>query len=115
MEDEKIQKLKEYRKWLYMIFMEKQMSLEKPDDDVFTTNIQKTMKKAFNNFLGSNITGKCSRVYNIYDYRNGILLEPQPINPVKIKCSDFDNFDLGAYIINGFISRESLIKLMLLY
>ena len=115
MEDEKIQNLKEFRKWLYLIFMEQQMSLAKKDDDLFTTNIQKTMKQAFNNFLGSDMTGKCARVYNIYDLLNGITLNPQPINPVRIKCSDFDNFDLGSVMIEGFISRESLIKLMLLY
>jgi hypothetical protein len=95
--------------------MEQQMSLAKKDDDLFTTNIQKTMKQAFNNFLSSNITGKCSRVYNIYDLLNGKTLNPQPINPVRIKCSDFDDFDLGSVMIEGFISRESLIKLMLLY
>jgi hypothetical protein len=115
MEDEKIQNLKEFRKWLYLIFMEQQMSLAKKDDDLFTTNIQKTMKQAFNNLFGSDITGKCARVYNIYDFLNGITLNPQPINPVRIKCSDFDNFDLGSVIIEKFISRESLIKLMLLY
>lgn len=115
MEDEKIQNLKEFRKWLYLIFMEQQMSLAKKDDDLFTTKIQKTMKQAFNNFLGSDMTGKCARVYNIYDLLNGITLNPQPINPVRIKCSDFDNFDLGSVMIEGFISRESLIKLMLLY
>ena len=115
MEDIKIQNLKEFRKWLYLIFMEQQMSLAKKDDDLFTTNIQKTMKQAFNNFLSSNITGKCSRVYNIYDLLNGKTLNPQPINPVRIKCSDFDDFDLGSVMIEGFISRESLIKLMLLY
>lgn len=115
MEDEKIQNLKEFRKWLYLIFMEQQMSLAKKDDDLFTTNIQKTMKQAFNNFLSSNITGKCNRVYNIYDFINSKTPTGQPINPVRIKCSDFDNFDLGACIIEGFISRESLIKLMLLY
>lgn len=115
MEDEKIQKLKEFRKWLYLIFMEQQMSLAKKDDDLFTTNIQKTMKQAFNNFLGSDMTGKCNRVYNIYDFINSKTPTGQPINPVQIKCSDFDNFDLGACIIENFISRESLIKLMLLY
>ena len=115
MEDEKIQKLKEFRKWLYLIFMEQQMSLVKKDDDSFKTNIQKTMKQAFNNFLSSNITGKCNRVYNIYDYINSKTPTVQQIIPVRIKCSDFDNFDLGSVIIEGFISRESLIKLMLLY
>lgn len=115
MEDEKIQNLKEFRKWLYLIFMEQQMSLAKKDDDLFTTNIQKTMKQAFNNLFGRDITGKCTRVYNIYDFLNGETLNPQPINPVRIKCSDFDNFDLGSVIIEKFISRESLIKLMLLY
>jgi hypothetical protein len=115
MEDEKIQNLKEFRKWLYLIFMEQQMSLAKKDDDLFTTNIQKTMKQSFNNLLSSNITGKCNRVYNIYDFINSKTPHGQPINPVRIKCSDFDNFDLGSVIINGFISRESLIKLMLLY
>ncbi len=115
MEDEKIQNLKEFRKWLYLIFMEQQMSLAKPDDDLFKIKIQKTMKQAFNNFFSSDITGKCARVYNIYDFLNGETLNPQPINPVRIKCSDFDNFDLGSVIINGFISRESLIKLMLIY
>jgi len=115
MEDEKIQNLKEFRKWLYLIFMEQQMSLAKKDDDLFTTNIQKTMKQAFNNFLSSNITGKCNRVYNIYDFINSKTPTGQPINPVRIKCSDFDNFDLGACIIENFISRESLIKLMLIY
>ena len=117
MEDEKIQKLKEFRKWLYVIFMEQQISLENSDTktDLFTTNIQKTMKLAFNNFFGSDITGKCKRVYNIYDFITDKTPTTQPINPVRIKCSDSDNFDLGACMIEKFISRESLIKLMLLY
>ncbi len=144
--DDYIKDLKKYRQWLYQIFIEKQMKLTKPEVDTFDS-IEKTMISSFSGkFFSSNVSGKCSRIYNIYDY---IVLQssnasenattkskkmanfrnptdhskkhpthsPDPIQEQKIRYPDpnFSTADFGAEMIAGFISRESLIKLMLIY
>ena len=133
MSDDKIQDLKKYRQWLYQIFVEQQMKLTQPEKDRFE-EIEKTMKQSFKTFLTTNVTGKCTRVYNIYDYiilhsLGGTMApyripatptkrgpDPPQIDAVSIKYSGLTNsFDMGAKMVAGFISRESLIKLMLLY
>ena len=133
MSDDKIQDLKKYRQWLYQIFVEQQMKLTQPEKDNFET-IEKTMKDSFKTFLTTNVTGKCTRVYNIYDYiilhsLGGVMAryrtpatptkrgpDPPPIDAVSIKYSGLTNsFDMGSKMVAGFISREDLIKLMLLY
>lgn len=133
MSDDKIQDLKKYRQWLYQIFVEQQMKLTQPEKDRFE-DIEKTMKQSFKTFLTSNATGKCTRIYNIYDY---IILhslggrmapyrtptdpkkrgpDPPTIESVSIKYNGLTNsFDMGSKMVAGFISREDLIKLMLLY
>ena len=133
MSDDKIQDLKKYRQWLYQIFVEQQMKLVQPEKDRFET-IEKKMKESFKTLLTTNISGKCTRVYNIYDY---IILHslggqmapyrsptdpkksgpvPPQIDSVSIKYNGLSNeFDMGSQIVAGFISREDLIKLMLLY
>jgi len=139
MADENIQDLKKYRQWLYQIFVEQQMKLAEPEKDRFQT-IEKKMKESFKTLLTTNISGKCTRVYNIYDY---IILHslggqmtpyeipynrvpgykespngpaPPQIDSVSIKYNGLSNsFDMGSQIVAGFISREDLIKLMLLY
>lgn len=147
MSDDNIKDLKKYRQWLYNIFVEQQMKLSKPETDKFDS-IERTMISSFSTkFIQSNMTGKCIRVYNIYDY---IVLQSSSANENQVeknkKMSSFRNqaqpikkhatrvpdviqeekirspdpnltntYDLGAEIISGFISRESLIKLMLLY
>jgi len=133
MADENIRDLKKYRQWLYQIFVEQQMKLAEPEKDRFQT-IEKKMKESFKTLLTTNISGKCTRVYNIYDYiilhslggqmapyRNPadpkkIGPAPQQIDSVSIKYNGLSNsFDMGSQIVAGFISREDLIKLMLLY
>jgi hypothetical protein len=147
MSDDNIKDLKKYRQWLYNIFVEQQMKLSKPETDKFDS-IERTMISSFSTkFIQSNATGKCIRVYNIYDY---IVLQSSSANENQVeknkKMSSFRNqlhpikkhetrvpnviqeekirspdpnltnaYDLGAEIISSFISRESLIKLMLLY
>ena len=143
--DDYIKELKKYRQWLYQIFVEQQMQLMKPEIDKFDS-IQTTMISSFKGWLFStNTTGKCTRVYNIYDY---IVLQAtdaainattgnkkmstfrNPTDPYKPgrppATIDFksirsqypnlsNTYDLGAKMMAGFISRESLIKLMLIY
>ena len=139
MADDKIQDLKKYRQWLYQIFVEQQMKLTELEKDRFET-IEKKMKESFKTLLTTNISGKCTRVYNIYDY---IILHslggsmtpfsipydsismsrkspngptPPQIDSVSIMYNGLSNsFDMGSKIVAGFISREDLIKLMLLY
>jgi hypothetical protein len=144
--DDHIKDLKKYRQWLYSIFIEQQMKLKEPEPDRFDS-IEKTMISSFSGkFFSTNVSGKCSRIYNIYDY---IVLQssnasenattkskkmanfrnprdhskklsgrsPAPIQEQKIRYPDpnFTTVDFGAEIVSGFISRESLIKLMLIY
>ena len=138
MSDDNIKDLKKYRQWLYQIFVEQQMQLTKPEIDKFDS-IERTMISSFSGkFFSTNVSGKCTRVYNIYDYivlqssdadvntnrRNKKMSTfrhpqrvPAPIQVQKIRIPDpnFNTVDFGAEMISGFISRESLIKLMLLY
>jgi hypothetical protein len=139
MADENIQDLKKYRQWLYSIFVEQQMKLAEPEKDRFQT-IEKKMKESFKTLLTTNISGKCTRVYNIYDYiilhslggrmtpygipYNSVSMlkkspngpAPPQIDSVSIKYNGLSNsFDMGSQIVSGFISREDLIKLMLIY
>jgi len=143
--DDYIKDLKKYRQWLYQIFIEQQMKLTKPEIEKFDT-IETSMISSFKGWLYStNTTGKCTRVYNIYDY---IILQstdatlntngnkkmsnfrkdddpykpgrrnPAPIDFKTIRSPDpnlSNTYDLGAKMMAGFISRESLIKLMLIY
>ena len=147
MSDDNIKDLKKYRQWLYSIFIEQQMKLKEPETDKFNF-IEKTMISSFSGkFFQTDISGKCTRIYNIYDY---IVLQssdasenatsknkkmsnfrnpadpykkhptrgnPAPIQEQKIRIPDpnFTTADFGAEMVAGFISRESLIKLMLLY
>lgn len=142
--DDHIKDLKKYRQWLYSIFIEQQMKLKEPETDKFDS-IERTMISSFTGkFFSTNASGKCSRVYNIYDY---IVLQsssatenkttknkkmsnfrstadhrlkhptrvPAPIQEQKIRIPDpnFSTADFGAEIVAGFISRESLVKLMI--
>jgi len=142
--DDYIKDLKKYRQWLYQIFVEQQMQLTKPEVDKFDS-IERTMISSFSGkFFSTNATGKCTRVYNIYDY---IVLQssdasenattkskkmsnfrnpadpkmkhptrsPAPIQEQKIRYPDpnFSTADFGAEMVSGFISRESLVKLMI--
>jgi hypothetical protein len=144
--DDYIKDLKKYRQWLYQIFIEQQMQLTKPEPEKFDT-IETTMISSFKGWLyTTNTTGKCTRIYNIYDY---IVLQatdaginattgnkkmsnfrlatdhlkpaarvPNPIDFKSIRSPDpnlSNTYDLGAKMMAGFISRESLIKLMLIY
>ena len=146
--DDHIKDLKKYRQWLYSIFVEQQMKLKEPETETDKFNfIEKTMISSFSGkFFQTDITGKCSRIYNIYDYivlqssnasENAITKSkkmvnfrnptahskklsghsPAPIQEQKIRYPDpnFTTVDFGAEMIAGFISRESLIKLMLIY
>ena len=127
MEDKKIQDLLEFRKWLYQIFVEQQMKLTLPPEKDNFNDIETTMTASFKTIMfTTNHTGKCTRVYNIYDYiilhslgnplstyRAPVAVVPI-IPPRPIKQSS-NTVDMEAKMISGFISRESLIKLMLLY
>jgi len=126
MEDKKIQDLREFRQWLYKIFVEQQMKLTLPPEKDNFNEIETTMTASFKTRFSTNHTGKCTRVYNIYDY---IILHslgnplstyraPRAVVPIipprPIKQSS-NTVDMEAKMISGFISRESLIKLMLIY
>ena len=144
--DDYIKDLKKYRQWLYQIFIEQQMKLKTPPEIEKFDSIETSMISSFKGWLFStNTTGKCTRIYNIYDYivlqstdailntngnkqmstfRNGAdpykpgRRNPAPIDFKTIRSPDpnlSNTFDLGAKMISGFISRESLIKLMLIY
>jgi len=118
-EDEKIKNLKEFRKWLYQIIVEQQFNLSKPDKDVIEPfdNIQITVENSFKGWKPTtDIMGKCSRVLNIYDY---IILQARgglnPLQSINLKRANLNKIAMGSKKIAGFISREDLIKLMLLY
>jgi hypothetical protein len=148
MSDDNIKDLKKYRQWLYNIFVEQQMQLTLPPQTDKFDSIERTMISSFSTkFIQSNMTGKCIRVYNIYDYivlqsssanenqkeknkkMSSFRNQAQPIKKHATRVPDIiqeekirspdpnltNTYDLGAEIISGFISRESLIKLMLLY
>ena len=122
------------------------MKLKEPETDKFNF-IEKTMISSFSGkFWQSDVSGKCTRIYNIYDYivlqssdagENAVAKNkkmsnfrnqadpykkhqtrsPAPIQEQKIRIPDpnFTTADFGAEMVAGFISRESLIKLMLIY
>ena len=133
MEDEKIKDLKKFRQWLYQIFVEQQMKLTLPPEKDKFNEIETTMTASFKtSMFSTNHTGKCTRVYNIYDYiilhslgnplstyrdapaRRLMAAAVPPILSRPIKQSS-NTVDMGAKMVAGFISREDLIKLMLLY
>jgi hypothetical protein len=147
MSDDYIKDLKKFRQWLYVIFTEQQMELKQQTIEKFDS-IEKTMISSFaGKLFSTDITGKCSRVYNIYDYivlqsssaatnattHNKVMRNfrnttdprkkptpnrvPDPFQGQKIRIPDpnFTTADFGAEMVAGFISRESLIKLMLIY
>ena len=143
--DDYIKDLKKYRQWLYQIFVEQQMQLTKPEVDKFDS-IERTMISSFSGkFFSTNASGKCTRVYNIYDYivlqssdatenattknkkmsnfrnpadpkkKHPTRGDPAPIQEQKIRYPDpnLSTADFGSEMVSGFISRESLIKLMI--
>ena len=143
--DDYIKDLKKYRQWLYQIFVEQQMQLTKPEVDKFDS-IERTMISSFSGkFFSTNASGKCTRVYNIYDYivlqssdatenattknkkmsnfrnladhkkKDPTRGDPAPIQEQKIRYPDpnLSTADFGSEMVSGFISRESLIKLMI--
>ena len=134
MEDKKIQDLLEFRKWLYQIFVEQQMKLTLPPEKDNFNDIETTMTASFKTIMfTTNHTGKCTRVYNIYDYiilhslgnplstyrgKPATTTTPAvpavvvPNIPLKSIKQSSNKFDIGAKIIAGFISREDLIKIM---
>lgn len=119
MEDEKIKNLKEFRKWLYQIIVEQQFNLSKSDKEVIEPfdNIQITVENSFKGWkITTDIMGKCSRVLNIYDY---IILQTRgwqnPLQSINLKRANLNKITMGSKKIAGFISREDIIKLMLLY
>ena len=134
MEDKKIQDLKEFRQWLYQIFFEQQMKLTLPPEKNKFYEIETTMTASFKTIgFNTNHTGKCTRVYNIYDYiilhslgnplstyrgKPATTTTPAvpavvvPNIPLKSIKQSSNKFDIGAKIIAGFISREDLIKIM---
>lgn len=134
MEDKKIQDLKEFRQWLYQIFFEQQMKLTLPPEKNKFYEIETTMTASFKTMgFNTNHTGKCTRVYNIYDYiilhslgnplstyRGKPATGPTPAVPAVVVPSiplksikqSSSKIDMGAKIIAGFISREDLIKIM---
>ena len=116
MEDEKIKNLKEFRKWLYQIIVEQQFDLSKQVQEPFD-NIQITVENSFKGWkITTDIMGKCARVLNIYDY---IILQAgggqNPLQSSNLKRTNLNKITTGSKKIAGFISREDLIKLMLLY
>jgi hypothetical protein len=125
LQDKQIKDIKEYRKWLYQIMFEEQMKLEltKKQNTIYDTNIKTTATKIFKGRFGTtDLTGKCSRVLNIYDYaitksrentsdRHSRPVLPEPIQREEMKYT----IDMGAIKFGRFISRDDLIKLLLLY
>ena len=127
LQDKQIKDIKEYRKWLYQILFEEQMrlSLKSNNATIYDANIQTNTTKIFKGrFLATttDLTGKCDRVLNIYDY--AIMKSPEdttvaiqrPVakEPMQRETMKY-TIDMGAVKFGRFISRSDLIKLMLLY
>jgi len=126
LQDKQIKDIKEYRKWLYQILFEEQMklSLKSNNATIYDANIKTNTTKIFQGrFLGTtDLTGKCDRVLNIYDY--AIMKSPEdttvaisrPVakEPMQRETMKY-TIDMGAVKFGRFISRSDLIKLMLLY
>jgi hypothetical protein len=125
LQDKQIKDIKEYRKWLYQIMFEEQMKLEltKKQNTIYDTNIKTTATKIFKGkFKTTDLTGKCTRVLNIYDYAitkspvNTTAPPPQPLLEELIQREEMKyTIDMGAVKFGRFISRDDLIKLLLLY
>jgi hypothetical protein len=126
LQDKQIKDIKKYRKWLYQIMFEEQMKLEltTKQKTIYDTNITTTAIKIFKGklFGTTDLTGKCDRVLNIYDYAitksrvNTSVLAPQPLLAEPIQREEMKyTIDMGAIKFGRFISRDDLIKLMLLY
>ena len=128
LKDEQIKHIKEYRKWLYQIMFEEQMKLDlttNKQKTIYDTNIKTNTTKIFKGIFlktTSDFTGKCARVLNIYDYAitksrvNTGAPPPQPLLEEHIQREEMKyTIDMGAVKFGRFISRDDLIKLMLLY
>lgn len=128
-EDKQIKDIKEYRKWLYQIMFEEQMRLGVKQPNNYD-NIEKTTTDEFQGlfkYTTSDFSGKCARVLNIYDYALSKSLLPLPPPPVPAgttqelaienieRVLQKDTVNMGSRKIGKFISRDDLIKLMLLY
>ena len=130
LQDKQIKDIKEYRKWLYQIMFKEQMNLEtdpaKRTPRFYDTNIKTTAEEIFKGiFRATDLTGKCARLLNIYDYAimksplgvgtggppSPKIVLPQPIKRETMKYT----IDMGAVKYGRFISRDDLIKLMLAY
>ena len=134
LQDKQIKDIKEYRKWLYQILFKEQMNLEtdpsKRTPRFYDTNIKTTATQIFKGRFSAtttDLTGKCARLLNIYDY--AIMKSPfvmgagapppkivshQPIKRETMKYT-IDMGAMGAVKYGRFISRDDLIKLLLLY
>ena len=111
------------------------MKLTLPPEKNKFYEIETTMTASFKTIgFNTNHTGKCTRVYNIYDYiilhslgnpslstyrgKPATTTTPAvpavvvPNIPLKSIKQSSNKFDIGAKIIAGFISREDLIKIM---
>jgi hypothetical protein len=133
LQDKQIKDIKEYRKWLYQILFKEQMNLEtNPDPQTRTprfydTNIITTTTQIFKGRFSAtttDLTGKCARLLNIYDYAvmkspftMGTGRSPSKIvshQPIKRETMKY-TIDMGSVKYGRFISRDDLIKLLLLY
>jgi len=127
LQDRQIKDIKEYRKWLYQILFEEQMklSLKSNNATIYDANIKTNATKIFKGkFLATttDLTGKCARVLNIYDYaimKSPVDITapiPQPLleEPMQRETMKY-TIDMGAVKFGRFISRSDLIKLMLIY
>lgn len=126
LQDKQIKDIKEYRKWLYQILFEEQMklSLKSNNATIYDANIKTNTTKIFKGrFLATttDLTGKCNRVLNIYDYAIMKSPEDRTVNPRLVARESMQRetmkytIDMGAVKFGRFISRSDLIKLMLLY
>ena len=127
LQDKQIKDIKEYRKWLYQILFEEQMrlSLTSNKKTIYDTNIKTNARETFKGMFfatTTDLTGKCTRLLNIYDYaimkspENTTAPIPRPVarEPIQRETMKY-TIDMGAVKFGRFISRSDLIKLMLLY
>jgi hypothetical protein len=130
LQDKQIKNIKEYRKWLYQILFKEQMKLEtnpaEKTKTFYDTNIKTTAGEIFKGtFRTTDLTGKCARLLNIYDY--AIMKSPLGVGtggpplpkivlqqPIKRETMKY-TIDMGAVKFGRFISRDDLIKLLLAY
>ena len=126
LQDKQIKDIKEYRKWLYQILFEEQMrlSLKSNNATIYDANIQTNTTKIFKGrFLATtDLSGKCARLLNIYDYaimkspEDTTVPIPRPVarEPMQRETMKY-TIDMGAVKYGRFISRDDLIKLLLSY